>query len=119
MDKNKENNIDELHSRVLQACGSNNIKEIERILAFDGYPVLTQAEKEVHVLKTIIVSLKYSGMGYDVLKYLILDYGIEEPNSFNQFTTKEADELFAKRKLNNELSKELGISSNTSKKPKV
>lgn len=115
----KENSYEELRSRVMKSCKSDNIKDIQIILTPDCYPKLTQEEKEHHVFMCTIGSLKHSKLGYHILKYLILDYGIREYKNYIKPAFEEADELFAKRKIKEELSVELDINSKSNKKPKV
>jgi hypothetical protein len=119
IDDDKAKSLGEIHSRTLLACGSNDIKDIQQILLTDCYPNLTQEEKETNVFVSTIVSLEYTQLGHEILRYLILDYGIKEDHSVKGYNTEEAKELFTKRELNKELNSELGDKNKSSKKPKV
>lgn len=115
----KPKSFNEIYKRTQQACGSNNLEEIKRILSYDSYPELTQEEKEKHLFMSANISFYYSQLGMDILSYLVLEYGIKEDPSIGLYIKQEIEELFWKRKLNEDLEKELGDNNKSSKKLKV
>lgn len=117
--KKHKANLDDIYHRTQEACKTNNLKEIQEILLTNCYPKLTQEEKEELLLNSANVALVYSKCGQDILRYLILDYGIKEYSSFIIYRTDETEKLLAQRKLNKSLNSNLKVNSNTSKKLKV
>jgi len=105
--KNKAS-FDALHSRVQEACFSNNIKDIQEILSTNCYPKLSQEDKEKHLFWSVSVAIFYSQCGYDIMNYLILDYDIQvkEDASTLMIRTQETRDLLEQRKLQKEVKKE-------------
>lgn len=108
---------------------SNKKHKIKNLISSDAYSNLTIEEKEGQIFISSFIE-----KNEEVLKYLIFDYGIKE-NYFSEWYQNKNEhtvnilgvsefqeivkQMFKTRRLNEELNKELGISSDTSKKPKV
>ena len=115
----RPSSFNEIYKRTQQACGSNDLDEIKRMLSSGSYPELTLDEKEKHIFMSANISFYYTNLGKDILSYLILEYGIKEEHPIDLYFKKEIEELFWKRKLNEDLSKELCDSNKSTKRPKV
>lgn len=108
---------------------SNKKHKIKNLIYSDAYSKLTIEEKEGQIFISSFIE-----QNEEVLKYLIFDYGIKENYFLEWYKNKNehtvnilgvsefqeiVKQMFKTRRLNEELGKELCISSNSSKKPKV
>lgn len=97
------------------------------IMSKESYPFLTQLEKEKYIFETALSLTKFYVRATDFLEYLIFEYKINEAiytsiAHLNRYKPIEdmIEDMFAKRKLADELSQELQKNDiNIEKKPKI
>jgi hypothetical protein len=116
MDKEKE--IIPISSLVSDAEYYNNIDKVKECLLNKNFQYLDQTKKERLIFQEAIAYLNYRKTSYEILHYLIFDYRISEKNSIdtvdhNFVDVEQVQEMFAKRKLNDDLQK--GLECNGSK----
>jgi hypothetical protein len=109
----------DLKQRVRKACYENNIEEIQEILLSDCYPLLTQEEKELYLLKTANKIYFYSEVGADIFTYLIFEYGINKgiyiPSKFHDMFLKR--DLY--KEIKTDLNQELKLNDTQLKRIKI
>jgi hypothetical protein len=114
MNIEKEKEISQISNIISESEYYKNIDKVKECLLNTNFKYLDQAKKERLIFQEAIAYLNYRKTSYPLLHYLIFDYRISEINSIdtvnhNFVDVEKAKEMFAQRKLNDELQKELEI----------
>jgi hypothetical protein len=115
---------------IRQAINSNDLTEVRKLLIItfhvfnaDSSYTPTTEEKEFLVFRDLYNFSNTMLNAKSLLKELILDYKISEENSIDKFKgeiSQDVIDMFATRKLNEELKQELNTNDKQpNKKPKV
>jgi hypothetical protein len=110
---------------ICKAIRANNCSVLNDIILSESYSSLTKKEKDNCLLNLAIRRFLYLPQNIDFIKYLVFEYKISE-NTY-QLTadtaaysvSKKFEDMFAIRKLNEELNQELDSNNKNTKKLKV
>lgn len=111
-----------IYEAINEAAYANDVEEAKRILCLKQFPGISKEERESCLFSESYIAFKNYKKGEDILKYLIFDYNIAEDNSINKFEFNSEPtirQMFETRKLQHELTCELNLNDNASKKVKV
>lgn len=110
---------------ICKAIRANNCSVLNDIVLSETYSILTKKEKDTCLLNLAIRRFLYLPQNIEFIKYLVLEYKISvETYCLNADAPaysvhKKFEDMFAIRKLNEELNQELPQNNTPSKKVKV
>ena len=107
---------------VAYALGNYKGKTIEQLIESENYPSLTKEKKDTAILSKALLEFALGYLEQSTFEYLIFEYKISEDAYINldsQYKSKIVEDMFSKRKVNEELNIELEIKERNRKKLKV
>lgn len=110
---------------ICKAIRANNCSILNDIVLSEAYSSLTKKEKDECLLNLAIRRFLYLPQNIEFIKYLVFEYKISESiyqlaaDTAAYSVNKKFEDMFAIRKLNEELNQELTQNHNTDKKLKV
>jgi hypothetical protein len=112
-----------LKDQISQAIRYNDKKIIEQLMLPENYPNLSQQKKEEEIFNMALDFLFFGLETEAFLKFFIFEYGVSEDvhSKINsKYKNSLVEDMFATRKLNEELEKELEKSNHkVIQRPKV
>lgn len=107
---------------VIYALQNYDDKTIEQLMDSEKYPSVNNEEKEKELLTKALLSFSLGDLETSFFEYFIFEYKISEDvyvNLDSEYKNKIVEDMFAKRKLNEDLNKGLDTNANPNKKLKV
>lgn len=112
-----------LNIDVIRALKQNIRKRVKEVMDPQNHPNITNEEKETAILSQALLSFSLKYLDQSFFQYFIFEYNINEDiyiNLDSEHKTKVVDDIFARKKLNEDLRAELEVNAKIdSKKLKV
>jgi hypothetical protein len=108
--------------QVIYVLRDTDYKKIENLMRPESHSSLTKEQREKEVLEQALLSFSLNNLDESCFEYLIFEYKISEdvyPKLNSEHKTKIVENMFDKRRLNEELSAELASNAESKLKIKI